>query len=338
MRGRDVSDGYWVRVPGSTSNLGPGFDVLGMAVDVFLEARYRPGPDPLVLLRSGTLAEISVDPSHDLVLEALLETYGLKSLPEMEMELRSETDVAQGDAPPGGVLEVHSRIPVGRGLGSSAAARIAGRVLGLLAVGRAVDGGAVVDWVAAREGHPDNAAPAITGGLVAARIAESGEVRCTDYPVSPRLGWVYAAPEAPLDTATARAALPETVPHGVAVRTAARMAFLLSALARGEGEVLAEAMDDELHVPYRLPLVPGGEAAALAGRAAGAWAVTLSGAGSGLIAVCPLKRVRPVREAMVRAFQRAPEAGGGFSLHLRPWQEGTRWGVEEAADQGSPRD
>ena len=100
----------WVRVPGSTSNLGPGFDVLGLALDVFLEARLE---------RSGTLAGVAGDPADDLCVRALRRTLGRE--------------------PPPGRLLVDSGIPVGKGLGSSAAARVAGHLLGRLLAGKAVD-------------------------------------------------------------------------------------------------------------------------------------------------------------------------------------------------------
>jgi homoserine kinase len=321
-----VSAEWWVRVPASTSNLGPGFDVLGMAVDVFLEARYHVVPHPLELHRTGTLSAVEGPPDDDLLVQALVETVGGKPL--QGRGLRGEG----GDGPAGrevglhGVLHVHSDIPVGRGLGSSAAAVVAGHILGLLSLGRAVDRRRVVEWVTRREGHPDNAAPAVLGGLVAARVSEGHAVSWIPHSVSDRLAWVYAAPEAPLDTAAARAVIPDTVPTEVAVRTAARVACLLPALARGEGAVLAEAMEDEIHVPHRLPLVPGGRAAVAAGTAAGAWAVTLSGAGSGVIAVCPPEDADRVGDAMARAFRAAPGSGGGFFRVLRPWSEGTVWG------------
>jgi homoserine kinase len=321
-----MSADWWVRVPASTSNLGPGFDVLGMAVDVFLEARYHVLPHALELHRTGTLSAVEGPPDRDLLVQALAETVRGNSL--RGRELGGDGDDGPAGRKPGlhGVLHVHSDIPVGRGLGSSAAALVAGRILGLLSLGRAVDRRSVVEWVTRKERHPDNAAPAVLGGLVAARVSRGHAVSWVPHSVSDRLAWVYAAPEAPLDTAAARAVIPGTVSTEAAVRTAARVAFLLPALARGEGALLAEAMEDEIHVPHRLPLVPGGRAAVAAGTAAGAWAVTLSGAGSGLVAVCPPEHVDRVGDAMARAFRAARGSGGGFFRVLHPWAKGTVWG------------
>lgn len=317
----------WVRVPASTSNLGPGFDVLGMALDLFLEARFVPGDQAFRVERHGALATLDLPPEDDLVVQALLQ----------EMVAKPRHDKVLGDTTPDGVLVMDSPVPVGRGLGSSAAARVAGHALGSLLAGREPERESLVEAAALGEGHPDNAAPAVLGGLVAARLDRSGKVKAVHLPVSHRLGWVYAAPESTLDTKRSRAALPFQVDHAAAVRNAGRLAMLLPALAAGDGPTLTEAMEDELHVPYRLPLVPGGEAAVRAGRDAGAWAVTLSGAGSGLMAVTPPGGEESVGHAMAQAFREAERSGGGFHRVVRPWLPGTAWGWGEPTPPGPRR-
>lgn len=306
---------FWVRVPASTSNLGPGFDVLGMAVDAFLEAEWAPGDGGLQRSSSGTLTEVSWADADDLILRGLGE-------------------VGDGNLP-GGRLSVRSDIPVGGGLGSSAAARIAGRVLGHLVRGEEVDRLALLGEVARAEGHPDNAAPAILGGLVAARLGRDGGVDARPLPVSTRLAWVYASGGAGLSTRAAREALPTVVDHAAAVRNAARLALLLPALADGDGPALREAMADELHVPFRLPLIAGAAEAARAGDGAGAWAVTLSGAGSGLLAATPHGAEDAVGRAMADAFRAA--SGTGAYRVLRPWLPGARWGAGPIRPPGPER-
>ena len=316
---------WYVRVPASTSNLGPGFDVLGMAVDVFLDLRFESGGDSFRLVREGTLAELEGPPEADLTVQALSES--------LEPNPQGEVDMADplGRLPPG-TLTLCSEIPVGRGLGSSGAARTAGRILGLLLAEAPVDRNEVVDWVARREGHPDNAAPAVLGGLVAAWRPEDGPVRSVPLPVSGGLGWAFAAPGVSLATQASREALPEAVPHQTAVRNAARLALLLPALAAGDGPLIADAMVDEIHVPFRLPLIPGAPEAVEAGRKAGAWAVTLSGAGSGLVAVTPPDRAWDVGEVMARAFEAATGDEGGVHRVIRPWSSGAVWSDEPLSD------
>lgn len=327
MSGRERTTGVrdkpsvWVRVPASTSNLGPGFDVLGLALDLFLTAHFTPGGEALALERSGTLAELSGHPDDDLLFRALADTWG-------EVAGVGATLPPQGSALPPGRIVVESEIPVGKGLGSSAAAITAGRILGLLLADRPVEPGEVVTWVANREGHPDNAAPAALGGFVAA-VLHDGRCDWAELPLADSLGWAYAAPPEPLETGPSRGALPASVPHALAVRNAARLARLLPALASGEGEVLAEAMSDELHVPHRIPLIRGAAEAVAAGVAAGAWAVTLSGAGSGLIAVAPPEAAEGVARAMGEAFEADGRGEGAYRRVLHPRRTGAEWGRGE---------
>src|SRR5687768_5509987 len=191
-----------VRVPCSTSNLGAGFDCIGLALNRYLTATLQPGGSQLVVERVGTLAGIA--DSDDLVLAALR---------AMDCHVR-------------GRLVLDSEIPIGRGLGSSAAATVAGCMIAARADGQTV---ADHDWIAAQatslEGHPDNAVPATFGGLMGA-ITETWEststVRVHRLRLSDKLGFVFAAPHAIVATKAARRALPEQVPHGVATRAIAR--------------------------------------------------------------------------------------------------------------------
>ena len=205
-----------------------------------------------------------------------------------------------------------------RGLGSSAAAVVAALALAEAAAGGAAQGNAALahdrgshpllrragDW----EGHLDNVAPSVFGGLVAVAQGGDGAPRVMPLPLSQEVGFAYAAPSLEIPTAQARSALPATVPHAGAALALGRLAALLQGLATGDPDLLRVGFEDELHVPFRLPLIPGaGEARAEALRA-GAWAVTISGSGSGLIAVCPRGRERGVAEAMARAFAAGSDA------------------------------
>jgi homoserine kinase len=278
-----------VRIPASTSNLGSGFDTLGLAVRRYLTARYEPGEGELSLTRDGTLTELYVSSEDDLLWRAF----------------RAEL-ARRGVARATGSLYVKSEIPVGRGLGTSAAATVAGLLLAATATGdTAPDREALLDHAAALEGHGDNAAPQLFGGLVAVAPRLSGGVRALPLPLSSELAFAFAAPTVRVATAEARKALPSQYPKSTAISALGRLAALLHGLAHGDGDALAVGFTDELHVPYRLPLIQGGAAALDAARDAGAWGATISGSGSGLIAVCPRERLGQVGSAMVAAFRHA---------------------------------
>src|SRR5687767_7670848 len=156
-----------VRVPCSTSNIGAGFDCLGLAFNRYLDAAYVPGGDTLSVERDGTLSGLDDDARHILV------TAFRAQLPKS----------AISDA--GMTLGVTSQIPVGGGLGSSGAAVVAGVALAMAARNETLDRHAALNTALRVEGHPDNAAPALFGGLVAVMIAEDGSARALPQTLSP---------------------------------------------------------------------------------------------------------------------------------------------------------
>ncbi|MFN8053150.1 MAG: hypothetical protein U0Q22_17020 [Acidimicrobiales bacterium] len=229
-----------VSVPASSANLGPGFDALGMALDL-----------PFVLSNAPGGKMLSAEPSHPAAL-AFAAVGGL------------------------GPLWWRSPIPPGRGLGFSGAARVAGALLGLLQQG--------VDESLARpralgvacelEGHPDNAAASMLGGIVVAAGGRALPVR-TSLALDVVVWW----PESATSTNKARAALPATVPFEDAVFNVGRSALLVAALAAGDATALALAMQDRLHQDARLELSPSSAVALDALREAGVVAAWLSGSG-----------------------------------------------------------
>jgi homoserine kinase len=282
-----------VRVPGSTSNLGAGFDTIGLAVSRYLTAEYQAGDGPLAIDRRGTLAS-------------------LQGMPE-ELDLFAQ---AMRSVCPslGGTLVLDSEIPVGRGLGSSAAAVVGGLTLGAAVGSSTVD---VLRTARRWESHLDNVAPCLLGGLVAVVESEA-------FPLvlAPGIAFAYAAPGVPLSTARARAALPATVPHGEAARALGHLAALIRGLETADVALLTLGLSDRLHVPYRLPLIPGGAEVREAGLAAGAWGVTVSGAGSGLLAVTAPEKAASVAEAMAAAFREAAGPEGVVAFPLVPDSRG----------------
>ena len=291
-----------VRVPGSTSNLGSGFDTIGLALDRYLDARFEPNDSgTLTVKREGTLTRLESAPGPDLVAETFRRRVG-----DFGIEAS-------------GHILLDSSIPVVRGLGSSAAALIAGHDLADAALGLDQDREACFLTAFQHEAHGDNAGPSAFGGLRAVVPTTDGP-RVLGLPLSDRLGFAYAAPAAPLATTKARAALPKTVSHTTAVVALGRLMALREGLAQGDPELIRIGIVDELHVPYRLPLIAGAERAVAAGYAAGSWGVTISGGGSGLIAICAPALAGDVAEAMREALSTRtdePECVG-FVVHPDP--------------------
>ncbi len=267
-----------VSVPGTSANLGPGFDALGLALalrtTVTLEfPTEHPqvrviGRDAAILGRTRNLVE-------DGILRYLM---------------------AHGRTLPSYALTVNNQLPVARGLGGSAAAAVAGLALGAAALGHPFDPAKLLTLAAEMEGHGDNVAPAIYGGLVLVWGKGDG-VRARSLPIATNFQALIFIPEQTSSTKAARAALPDRVPHTDAVYNVARAALLVDALRTGRGADLREAMTDRLHQPYRLPALPHAPLIEAA-IAAGAYGAALSGAGSSLLALCEIAAAPKIAAAL----------------------------------------
>lgn len=300
-----------VRVPCSTSNLGAGFDTLGIALDRYVEASFTPGGRGLEVERTGTLEHLEEPVEQDHVATVF------------------KAEIQKAGLSPEGRLKIHSEIPVARGLGSSAAAFVAGYDLARAVRKLRPDPEGAFRFAAAREGHGDNAAPCALGGLRAVVPGAEGP-RPLLLTLSDDVGFAYAAPAAGISTAEARAALPRQVAHDVAVGELGRIVALTRGLADGDPALIRIGVADELHVPHRLPLIPGAFNAIGAGYDAGAWAVTISGAGSGLIALCPLDVVDDVAAAMHAVFDTGAGDPRCVGFSLRPDFDGLARPDEQA--------
>jgi homoserine kinase len=287
-----------VRVPASSANLGPGFDALGLALALHNEAT----------LEESDRVSVSVSGEGAGRLGA-----GADNVVARGARLAFE---AVGRAFRGVAVECVNRIPLGRGLGSSAAAWVGGLVGGNALLGTPMDRDALLGLAARAEGHPDNVAAAIMGGLTVS-CAVDGRVTCVALPVPRELGWVVLVPELESATSEARAVLPEVVPRGDAVFNVQRVSLLLAALGAGRADLLGTAMDDRLHQPYRQRLFPWMEAVRLAAQRAGALGCVLSGAGPSMLAA-----VRGAPEAVARGMEAALRdaglAGRAMSLPVDP--------------------
>jgi len=275
-----------VRVPGSTSNLGAGFDCVGVAVERWLRLTARQGTGELRLERGGMLRALDTPAESDFLYRGFA----------------AACRRAGRDVPAGLVLVAESEIPVARGLGSSAAATVAGAAAATALLGLDLDRAAVAALASELEGHPDNVTPAAFGGATLALSGPDGLV-VTSLVVHETLALVFAVPDFTVETKRARAVLPHTLPYERAVQAAARSAALVHGLAHGDPRLLALALDDVLHVPYRRALVRGYDEVTGAARQAGAYGATLSGSGPTLLALAPMGRARAVGAAMVRAWR-----------------------------------
>lgn len=275
-----------VTVPATSANLGPGFDALGLALSLRDELTAE-------IVDSGLLVEVSGE--------------GADQVPRGESHLVVRAMRAAfawlGEQPPGLRLTCTNRIPHSRGLGSSSAAIVAGVSL---ARALATDGAGSMDDAAAfrlcaeLEGHPDNVAPALYGGLVISG-QEDGAFFAVPVAVDPRLSAVVLVPPTPVATAVARGLLPATVPHADAAANAGRAALLVAALS-GRPEHLLAATRDRLHQDYREDAMPESLALVRALRADGVPAV-ISGAGPTVLALCAGSECGsvPIEELLGRA-------------------------------------
>lgn len=268
------------RAPASTANLGPGFDVLALALGLYVDVDVELA-DRLTVRAEGEGADLPADAGH-LAASVAIDVIGHDRL----------------------AIVVRSSIPVARGLGSSAA---------LAAAAAAAAGSQDPLGVAARiDGHPENAAASVVGGLVAAASVR-GAVRAVRMPLDRRLAFVVVVPDRPLATAKARQALPREVPRADATFNLGRMALLLAGLA--DRDVLVrEAGEDRLHQDYRTPLFP--EAPHLLGRLVdgGARLACWSGAGPSLLAVCDAQSVHEVAAAAESAMADLAVPGSVMAL------------------------
>lgn len=264
-----------VRVPASSANLGPGFDVLALALDLHVEVSVEPA-DRLEVITSGEGRDVPGDASH--------------------LAARIAIAVAGHDRLR---VEIHSDIPMGRGLGSSAAVAVAAA-----AAAGAEDPFA---WGVQVDGHPENAAASAFGGLVAATTV-GGTPVWRPLELDPELAFVVLIPERELLTSAARQVLPETLPRSAAVFNLGRMGLLIAGLADHRA-LVAEAGDDRIHQDYRAALFPEAPALLAGLREAGALTSFWSGAGSTLLGVARRDRSEAVAEAGRRLLEGHRMAG-----------------------------
>jgi homoserine kinase len=289
-----------VAVPASVANLGPGFDILAVALQLQNDIRAEQRPGPLTIDSGPDAPPELSDPERNLVTIAYT------------------ASCAALEVPAAGVhFTCVNRIPIGRGMGSSAAAALAGVLVASALHQAPWDEDGVLERVAALEGHRDNAAAALLGGLAicapgapAAQLAVSDDLRA-----------VLFIRDVPFTTTESRQVVPATFSRADAIFNASRCALLVRALAVGDHAALRVAMQDRWHQDARFALMPGAREIVAAANDAGASGAALAGAGPSVIALTPLDAA-PIAAAMAAA---AASAGvGGRTMVLPPRNYGTR--------------
>jgi len=275
-----------LRVPGSTSNLGSGFDTLGLAVDLHLIVRFESLRGGFEIHARGEGAETILKLEQNLIVIAF---------DRLCRELHAERPPLR--------IDIENRLPLKRGFGSSGAAIIAGLVAANLFFEQKFSAMELLEMACEMEHHPENVSASLLGGLTVNGL-ENGRLQCTRF--VPPSEWVAACfvPELEIATHTARALLPENIPHRDAVQNTQRVATLVAAFAKREPSLLRFGVQDFLHQPYRKALVPGFEKICAAADRAGAYASFLSGSGSTILAICPSQRGKKISTAMAQAAAR----------------------------------
>lgn len=273
------------RIPASTTNLGPGFDVLGLALQLHSTVELQETESGNEVVVAGIDADKIPNTTRNISFRAA------------ELIFKRS-----GNQPTGLRLTLTNGIPAIRGLGGSGTAILGGLLTANLLCGEPFSRSELLNFACEFEGHPDNVAASLLGGLVVS-VMDSEVVHTLKLDCGSDLHVVAAIPDFPLSTKEARRVLPKSVNFKDAIFNVSRSALLVAAVATGDFGMLSQAMNDRLHQPYRIPLIPGYDEIAEAAMQAGALSVALSGAGPTIAAYCTTS-MRSVAEKMSQAFAR----------------------------------
>lgn len=286
-----------VRVPATSANLGPGFDCVGLALDLFNEVT-------MIEIESGLKIDMTGEGAD-----------GRLITDDRNLVVKSADILFNliGKHPQGLHIIQHNGVPIGSGMGSSSSALVAG----MMAANELMNGGLskadILQLAAIEEGHPDNVAPAVMGGLTVALI-EDGKVVLHQPPIA-EFTVIIVLPEMELLTKESRAALPEKVSMQDAVYNIARVGLLIRGLETADYDLLTHTMKDKLHQPYRIPLIKGMSDAFAAVKTAGAASVVISGAGPSLLAFAPNNH-QAIAQAGIDAYATMGISARSFILDI----------------------
>ena len=281
-----------VRIPATTTNLGPGFDCLGLALSLYntVELEITKGKHRIEVTGEGR-TELE-KPDYNLVLHAVEKVYEKIHQPCPPVYLR-----------------LTNQIPFARGLGSSAAAYLGGLTAANVLSGNKLSDDEILELAVEKEGHPDNVVPAMKGGFTVSSRTKSGTlwIKCQQFKIPPVL---VAIPDMPMKTKESRTVLPSQISYIDAVQNIGRTALLVSALAEGKWDLLRLAMEDRLHQPYRDTKDKLFSKSIQVALNAGAYGAALSGSGSTILTFIPEGNYR-VGQVIEKVF-----AEKGITLRL----------------------
>lgn len=258
-----------MRIPATTANMGPGFDCIGMAFALYNYIDFEPADAQgyCELTAGGDAGDIDLS-KENLIYKAYAAVFDYLHKPVMGIRMHFE-----------------NHVPYSRGLGSSSAALIGGVKVANEVLGNPLCEEELLKIALPFEGHPDNLAPALLGGIVISGLEEDGSVFYSKITPPENLFCTVIIPDYPLATKKSREVLPSTFSMQDAVYNVGRMAMLIDAMHTGKLEQLTLAMNDKLHQPYRMTLIKGMEEIIPAAKALGALNVTISGAGPTILIV-----------------------------------------------------
>ncbi|WP_149094821.1 homoserine kinase [Paenibacillus terrae] len=299
-----------VRVPASTANLGPGFDTLGMALSLYAWVELKEAGQTAFHLYGDEMNGISQDKTNLIykVAQMVFREAGV-SVPELD-------------------ISMYSDIPLTRGLGSSASAIVGALVAANTLIGSPLSDSKLFDMASAIEKHPDNVGASLFGGIITA-MWDGKHAKHLRLEPDANLEVLVVIPDFQLSTSKAREVLPAHVSLKDAVYNVSHASMLVAALASGRTDLIAEAMQDRLHQPYRAALVPGMAEILQDAHHYGALGVALSGAGPTLLALADRRENRRAELEQYLTETMSKEGITASILKLRPESEGVKVYTDE---------
>ncbi len=287
-----------VQVPATTANLGPGFDCLGVALNLYNRFQFKQtetSAEGVEITVVGEQAEAVSTHSDNLLYRSFVKFYE-----------------HFGQTPPAVKIHIELNVPLSRGLGSSATAIVGGLLAANALAGNPLASQDLLQLAIAQEGHPDNIVPAYLGGCRLA-VPNNKQWEICEIPWHQELTPVVAIPNFEVSTQQARSVLPSQVSRDAAIFNASHLGLLLRALETGQGNWLRLGMQDQLHQPYRQQLIPNYTEVESAALSAGAYGVAISGAGPTLVAITSVADAQTVAKEMQTTWERA-----GVTAQVKP--------------------